>query len=131
MSTDLQTSTPIPTQNHVTTCASAQGPREEDTTPSFPQNIGTPPYMVREGTRIHALETTVQRMASDLTSSKEQIQEVKELLLLLIKPRATERESTLTFNPNPPFESQSTQFTPLQEVPRKSPKEVGASVPES
>ena len=52
----------------------------------LPQRPGTPPYLVREATRINALESTVARMASDLSSSKEQINEVKELLLRLINP---------------------------------------------
>ena len=48
------------------------------------QRPRTPPYLVRDTTRINALELTVQKMACDLTSSKEQIKEVKELLLQLI-----------------------------------------------
>ena len=50
------------------------------------QRPSTPPYVIRESTRINQLESTVQQMASDLTSSKEQIKEVKELLLRLINP---------------------------------------------
>ncbi|KAG0554595.1 hypothetical protein KC19_12G103400 [Ceratodon purpureus] len=85
-SVDFQHSTPNTCYNHVTTCASTQGPRAEDTTPSFHRRPSTPPYILRESTRINALESTVQQMASDLTSSKEQIKEVKDLLLRLINP---------------------------------------------
>ena len=48
----------------------------------------TPPYVIRETTRINQLECTVQRIANDLSSSKDQIMEVKELLLRLINPQA-------------------------------------------
>lgn len=50
----------------------------------FLQSTSTPPYVIRETTRINALENTVQRIASDLSSSKDQLREVKELLLRLI-----------------------------------------------
>ncbi|KAG0504781.1 hypothetical protein M758_N018400 [Ceratodon purpureus] len=43
----------------MTTCVSTQGPRNEDTTPIFPQRSTTPPYAIRDSTRIHALESTV------------------------------------------------------------------------
>lgn len=75
--TDFQQSTPTTGFQPVQTCASGQGPRRDDT---------TPPYGIRETTRINALESTVQRMASDLSSSIEQIREVKELLLRLVNP---------------------------------------------
>ncbi|KAG0622474.1 hypothetical protein M758_3G100100, partial [Ceratodon purpureus] len=130
MSTDLQNSTPNPTQNHVTTCASARGPRQDDTTPSFPQNLGTPPYMNREGTRIHALESTVQRMASDLSSSKEQIKEVKELLLRLINPTAATREPLPAFNRVPVVDLSPTQRTNEQQIPRPIHRDVIEHVPD-
>ena len=50
------------------------------------QSTSTPPYIIREATRINALENTVQRIASDLSTSKDQLREVKELLLRLINP---------------------------------------------
>ena len=51
---------------------------------------GTPLYVIRESTSIYALESTVLKMALDLTSSKDEIKDVKELLLCLINPRNSE-----------------------------------------
>ena len=61
---------------------------------SLLQHYTTPPYVIREGTRINALECTVQRIASDLSSSKDQIREVKELLLRLINPQTVTQPLT-------------------------------------
>ncbi|KAG0594326.1 hypothetical protein M758_UG067200 [Ceratodon purpureus] len=54
----------------------------------------TPPYSVQESTRINALESTIQKMTSDLSSSKEQLREVKELLLRLMNPHVPATAST-------------------------------------
>ena len=64
------------------------------------QRPTTPPYVIRESTRINALESTVQRIATDLSSSKDQLREVKELLLRLINPQMS--------HPAPPPPIQST-----------------------
>ena len=53
------------------------------------QRSGTPTYVIRESSRINALESTVLQMATDLTTSKDEIKEVKELLLRLINPIGT------------------------------------------
>ncbi|KAG0619255.1 hypothetical protein M758_4G126200 [Ceratodon purpureus] len=111
-SVDFQHSTPNTCHQHVATCASAQGPRPEDTTPSFPRRPSTPPYIIRESTRINALESTVQQMASDLTSSKEQIREVKELLLRLINPPAAYHEHAATPTPSHILPQQRTLDSP-------------------
>ncbi|KAG0572640.1 hypothetical protein KC19_VG113000 [Ceratodon purpureus] len=65
------------------------------------QRGATPPYAVREAFRINALETTVQRMASDLSTSNQQILEVKELLPCLINPHLQQQPSA----PSPNLES--------------------------
>ena len=57
------------------------------------QRPATPSYVLRESTRIHALESTVECMASDLSTSKDQLREVKELLLRLINPNTTPTEA--------------------------------------
>ncbi|KAG0572780.1 hypothetical protein KC19_VG124400 [Ceratodon purpureus] len=54
----------------------------------------TPPYVLREDARINALECTVQQIATDLSSSKDQLREVKELLLQLINPQTSNPPST-------------------------------------
>ncbi|KAG0595581.1 hypothetical protein M758_UG178600 [Ceratodon purpureus] len=91
---DFQQSTPTTGLHPVQTAGSGQGPRYDENTPSFPHHFSaTPPYSIRESTRINALETTVQKIASDLSSSNEQIREVKELLLRLVNPIAPSRAS--------------------------------------
>ena len=86
--------------------------------------------MNREGTRIHALESTVQRMASDLSSSKEQIKEVKELLLRLINPTAATQEPLPAFNRVPLVDLYPTQHTNEQDIPRPIHRDVIEHVPD-
>ena len=78
------------------------------------QRPGTPPYLLREATRINALESTVQRMASDLSSSKDQIKEVKELLMRLINPHASTTPNVTTM---PPAAANNQQPKPASATP--------------
>ncbi|KAG0572853.1 hypothetical protein KC19_VG130200 [Ceratodon purpureus] len=87
MDCEFQHSNPNTDAQLVQTADSGQGPRHESSTPVFPpHSSASPPYTIRESIRINALESTVQKMASDLSSSNKQIREVKELLLRLVNP---------------------------------------------
>ena len=68
--------------------------------PSRVQHPATPPYIHREAMCINQLESTVQRIASDLTNNNEQIKEVKELLLRLINSLQSAPNSV---TPSPPL----------------------------
>ena len=105
---------------------------------------------MRESTRINALESRVQQIAIDLSSSKDQLREVKELLFQLINPLQPHRPSTLapalTSNAvwsrentiaellrhrsparlsNPPAPMQSPAIAPIRptQIPAATPKE--------
>ena len=72
--------------------------------------------MIRESSRINALENMVLKMASDLTSSKDKLKEVKELLLRLVNPRNTISPHHMDTSPTPPSIQPPSSVLPSREA---------------